>query len=143
MFCKDLFWPCSSLSSQMLFLHQNLLAIADLFMLETWAFGPPFALYLLLQRSHKEPWLDRRPSLNTSIFLSVWANVRLTSFWWISNRLIIIPVNPCLISLYTSLLLPLFLGSPLTAFFVFLYMYIFVKKQIFPVFEALHCIFVF
>ena len=45
--------------------------------------------------------------------------MQLSSFWWIPTELSFISVYPCSTSLCTSIILPLFLRSPLKTLFVF------------------------
>ena len=101
-----------------LFLLLYIPPITALFLLTTWSFGPPFVLYLLLRRPRKETWWDWSASLGTNVFFSIRENVWFLSPWCISTTPNFIPVYQCSISLCTSNLLPLFLGSPLTALFV-------------------------
>ena len=106
-----------SLSSLTIFRLLCLLPSAALFRLTIWPFGPPRSP--LRWKPHKELCFDWSAGLSTSIFLSIQANMRPPSQS--------IPTNPT--SSYSapasvSTPLQLFLGSPSTALFPFLNMYL-------------------
>ena len=97
---------------------------AALFTLMIWPFGPPPPRPLLRWRPHKELCFDWSAGLSTGVFLSIRANVRPPSFQWIPTRLTSSPTSSY--SAPASILIPhqLFLGSPSTALFPFLGMYL-------------------
>ena len=97
-----------------------LLPSAALFMLTTWPFGPPPPRSTLRWRPHKELCFDWSAGLSTGVFLSIRANVRPPSFQWIPTKLTSSYSAPASISTP----LQLFLGSPSTALFAFLNMYL-------------------
>ena len=114
----------SSLSSSMIFRPLCLLLSAALFTLTIWSFGPPSPQSLLPWRTHKELCFDWSAGLSTDVFLLIRANMRLSSYQWIPTKL-----TSSLTSSYSALAsvstqLQLFLGSPLTALFPFLNMYL-------------------
>ena len=84
---------------------------AALFTLTIWPFGHPPPRSLLRWRPHKRPCFDWSAGLSTGVFLSIRANVRPRSSQWIPTKL-------------TSSRLQLFSGSPSTALFPFLSMYL-------------------
>ena len=125
MFRKDPFLALYfSLSSLMIFRLLCLLPSAALFTLTIWPFGPPPPRFLLRWRPHKELCFDWSAGLSTGVFLSIRANVRPPSSQWISTRLSSSPTSSY--SAPASVLIPLqlFLGSPSTALFHFLSMYL-------------------
>ena len=95
-----------------------LLPSAALFTLTIWPFGPRS---LLRWRPHKELCFDWSAGLSTGVFLSIRANVRPPQ--WIRTKL---TSNPTSYSApaSVSIALQLFLGSPSTALFPFLSMYL-------------------
>ena len=101
-----------------------LLPSAVLFTLTIWPFGPPPPRSPLRWRPHKELCFDWSAGLSTGVFLSIRANVRPRSFQWTPTRLTSSPTSSY--SAPTSVLIPLqlFLGSPSTAHFPFLSMYL-------------------
>ena len=113
-----------SLSSLMIFRPLCLLPSAALFTLTIWPFGPPPLRSLLRWRPHKELCFDWSAGLSTGVFLSIRANVRAPSSQWIPTRLTSSPTSSY--SAPASVLIPLqiFLGSPSTALFPFLGMYL-------------------
>ena len=112
-----------SLSSLMIFRHLCLLPSAALFTLTIWPFGPPPARSLLRWRPHKELCFDWSAGLSTGVFLSIRANVRPPS-QWIPTRLTSSPTSSYSAPASVSIPLQLFLGSPSTALFPFLSMYL-------------------
>ena len=113
-----------SLSSLMIFRPLCLLPSAALFTLMIWPFGPPFLWSPLRWRPHKELCFDWSAGLSTDVFLSIRANGKPPSSQWIPTKLTSSPTSSYLAS--TSILIPLqlFLGSPSTAHFPFLNMYL-------------------
>ena len=113
-----------SLSSLMIFRPLCRLPSAPLFTLTIWPFGPPPLRSLLRWRPHKELCFDWSAGLSTGVFLSIRANVKASSSQWIPTRLTSSPTSSY--SAPASVLIPLqiFLGSPLTALFPFLSMYL-------------------
>ena len=124
-FCKDPFLAVLfSLSSLMIFLFLCLLPSAALFTLTIWPFGPPPPRSLLRWRPHKELCFDWSTGLSTGIFLSIRANVRSPSSQWIPTKLTSSPTSSYSAPASVSIPLQLFLGSPSTALFPFLNMYL-------------------
>ena len=113
-----------SLFSLMIFLLPCLLPSAALFTLTIWALGPPPPRSALWWRPHKELCFDWSAGPSTGVFLSIRANVRPPSSQWIPTKLISSPTSSY--SAPASVLIPLqlFLGSPSTAHFPFLNMYL-------------------
>ena len=113
-----------SLSSSMIFRLLCLLPSAALFTLTIWLFGPPPPRSPLRWRPHKELCFDWSAGLSTGVFLSIRANVRPPFFQWIPTRLTSSPISSY--SAPASVLIPLqlFSGSPSTALFRFLSMYL-------------------
>ena len=119
--CKDLFLAqYFSLSSSMIFLFLCLLPSAALFTLTFWPFGPPPPRSLLRLRPHKELCFDCSAGLSTGVFLSIRANVRPPSSQWIPTR----PTSSYSTHAFVSIPLKPFMGSPSTAHFPFLNMYL-------------------
>ena len=112
-----------SLFSSMIFLLLCLLPSAVLFTLTIWPFGPP-PPRSSLWRPHKELCFDWSAGLSTGVFLSIRSNVRPTSSQWIPTKLISCPTSSYSIPAFISIPLQLFLGSPSTALFPFLNMYL-------------------
>ena len=108
----------------MIFLLLCLLPSAALFTLTIWPFGPPHPRSPLRWRPHKELCLDWSAGLSTDVFFSIRANVRPPSFQWIPTKLTSNPTSSY--SAPASVLTPLqlFMGSPSTALFPFLSMYL-------------------
>ena len=124
-FCKDpLLALYFSLSSLMIFQPLCLLPSAALFTLTIWPFGPPPPRSPLRWRPHKELCFDCSAGLSTGVFLSIRANVRPPSFQWIPTRLTSSPTSSYSAPTSISIPLQLFLGSPSTALFPFLSMYL-------------------
>ena len=124
-FCKDLFLALYfSPYLLMIFRHLCLLLSAALFTLTIWPFGPLPPWSLLEWRPHKELCFDCSAGLSTGVFLSIRANVRPLSSQWIPTKLTSSPTSSY--SAPASVLIPLqlFLGSPSTALFPFLSMYL-------------------
>ena len=123
-FRKDPFFSLYfSLYSSMIFRPLCLLLSAALFTLTIWPFGPLPARSPLRWRPHKELCFDWIAGLSIGVFLSIRANVRPPS-QWIPIK---VPSSPT--SSYSapaSVLIPLqlFSGSPSTALFLFLGMYL-------------------
>ena len=121
---KDQFLPqYFSLSSSMIFLLFYFYPSAGFFMLMIWRFGP-LPRFLLRWRPHKELCFDWIAGLSTGAFLSIRANVRPISSEWITTKLTSIPISSCSTPVSVSIPLRLFLGSPSTALFPFLDMYL-------------------
>ena len=124
-FRKD---PCLalyfSLSSLMIFRPLCLLPSAVLFMLTIWPFSPPPPRFPLRWRPHKELCIDWSAGLSTGVFLSIRANVRPPFSQWIPTRLTSSPTSSYSAPASVSISLQLFLGSPSTALFSFLNMYL-------------------
>ena len=117
-FCKDPFLALYfSFSSSMTFLLLCLLPSAALFMLMIWSFGPP------LPRSPQKTLIRWSADPSTSVFLSIRENVRLCSRW-IPTKLTSSPTSSYSTPASVSIPLQLFLGSPSTALFPFLNMYL-------------------
>ena len=113
-----------SLSSSMIFRLLCLLPSAALFMLTIWPFGPPPPRSPLRWRPHKKLCFDWSAGLSTGVFLSIRANVRPPPFQWIATKLTSSPTSSYSASASVSIPLQLFLGSPSTALFPFLSMYL-------------------
>ena len=75
-------------------------------------------------RPHKELCFDWSAGLSTGVFLSIRANVRFPSSQWIPTRLTSNPTSTYSAPASVSIPLQLFLGSPSTALFPFLSMYL-------------------
>ena len=113
-----------SLFSLMIFRHLCLLMSAALFTLTIWPFGPPPHRSPQRWRSHKELCFDWSAGLSTGVFLSISANVRRPSSQWIPTKPTSNPTSSYSAPASVSIQLQLFLGSPSTAFFPFLSMYL-------------------
>ena len=113
-----------SLSSLMIFRLLCLLPSAVLFTLTIWPFGPTPPWSPLRWRLHKELCFDWSAGLSTGTFLSIRANVRPPSFQWIPTRLTSSSTSSYSAPASVSIPLQLFLGSPSTALFPFLSMYL-------------------
>ena len=125
MFRKDPFLALYfSLSSLMIFLLLCLLPSAALFTLMIWPFGPSPPRSLLRWRPHKELCFDLGAGLSTGVILSIRANVRPPSSQWIPIRLTSGPTSSYSVPASVSIPLQLFLGSPSTALFPLLSMYL-------------------
>ena len=113
-----------SLSLSMIFRSLYLLPSVALFMLTIWSFGPPLPRSPLRWRPPKELCFDWSAGLSTGVFPSIRANVRPPFSQWIPTRLPSSPTSSY--SAPASVLIPLqlFLGSPSTALFPFLSMYL-------------------
>ena len=105
-----------SFFSSMIFLLLCLLPSAALFTLTIWPFGPPPPRSPLRCRPHKELCFD----WSAGVFLSIRANVRPPSFQWIPTK----PTSSYSALVLVLIQLQLFLGSPSTALFPFLNMYL-------------------
>ena len=108
----------------MIFRLLCLLPSAALFMLTNWPFGPPPPRSPLRWRPHKELCFDWSAGLSTGVFLSIRANVRPPSYQWIPTKLTSSPTSSYSAPASISTQLQLFLGSPSTALFPFLSMYL-------------------
>ena len=113
-----------SLSSLMIFRSLCLLPSAALFTLTTWPFGPPPPRSPVRWRSHKELCFDWSAGLSTGVFLSIRPNMRPPSSEWIPNNLTSSPISSYSAPASVSIPHQLFLGSPSTAHFLFLNMYL-------------------
>ena len=113
-----------SLSSLMIFQHFCLLPSAALFTLTIWPFGPPPSRSRLRWRPHKELCFNWSAGLSTGVFLSIRENVRPPFSQWIPTKLTSSPTSSYSAPASVSIPLQLFLGSPLTALFPFLNMYL-------------------
>ena len=113
-----------SFFSSMIFRLLCLLPSAALFTLTIWPFGPPPPRSALRCRSHKELCFDWSAGLSTGVFLSIRANVRPPFFQWIPTKLNSNPNSSFSATASVSIQLQLFLGSPSTALFPFLNMYL-------------------
>ena len=113
-----------SFSSSMIFRPLCLLPSAALFMLTMWPFGPPPPRSLLRWRPHKELCFDWSAGLNTGVFLSIREKVRSPSSQWIPTKLTSTITSSYLAPASVPTSLQLFLGSPWTALFPFLDMYL-------------------
>ena len=123
-FRKDLFLALYfSLSTLMIFLLLCLFLSAALFTLTIWPFGPPPPRSLLRWRPHKVLCFDWSAGLSTGVFLSIRANARPFS-QWIPTKLTLNPTSSYSAPASVSIPLQLFLGSPSTALFPFLNMYL-------------------
>ena len=100
-----------------------LLPSAALFTLTIWPFGPPPPRFLLRWRPHKELCFDWSAGLSTGVFLSIRANVRPPS-QWIPTKLTSSPTSSYSAPASVSIPFQLFMGSPSTALFPFLNMYL-------------------
>ena len=108
----------------MIFRPLCLLPSAALFTLTIWPFGPPPPWSLLRWRPHGELCFDWSAGLSTDGFHSIRANVRHPCSRWIPAELGFGPAPFCSAPAPVSILLQLFLGSPLAALFPFLSMYL-------------------
>ena len=113
-----------SLSSLMIFRPLCFLSSAALFTLMIWPFGPPPPRSPPRWRPHKELCFDWSAGLSTGVFLSIRANVRPPSSQLTTTKLTSSPISFYLASVFVSIPLQLFLGSPSTALFPFLNMYL-------------------
>ena len=111
-------------SSLMIFRPLCLLPSSALFTPTMWPFGPPLPRSPLQWRPHKELCFDWSASLSIGVFLSIRANVRPPSSQSISNKLTSSPTssNSAFASVTTQL--QPFLGSPSTALYSLLNMYL-------------------
>ena len=122
-FCKDPFLALYCSLSLMIFWSLCLLPSAALFTLTIWPFGPPPPRSPLRWRPHKELCFDWSAGLSTGVFLSIRVNVRPPS-QWSPTELTSSPSRSYLAPTSVSTQLQLFLGSPSTALFPFLSMYL-------------------
>ena len=87
-------------------------------------FGPLPPRSPLRWRPNKELCFDWSAGRSIGVFLSIRANVRPPSSQWIPTKLISIPTSTYSAPAYVSIPLQLFLGSPSTALFPFLSLYL-------------------
>ena len=112
------------LYSLMIFRLLCLLPSAALFTLTIWPFVPPQFRSPLRWRPHKELCFDWSTGLSTGVFLSIQENVRPPSFQWNPTKETSNPTSSYSTPASVLILLQLFLGSPSTALFPFLSMYL-------------------
>ena len=125
MFRKDPFLALYfSLSSSVIFLLLCVLQSAVLFTLMIWPFGPPPPRSPLRWRPHKELCFDWGAGLSTGVFLSIQENVRPPFSQWIPTKLTSSPTSSYWALASVSIPLQLYLGSPSTALFPFLSIYL-------------------
>ena len=110
--------------SLMIFWPLCLLPSAALFTLMIWPFGPLPLRSPLWWRPHKELYFDWSADLSTGVFLSIRVNVRPPSSQWIPTKLTSSPTSSYSAPASDLIPLQLFLGSPSTALFPFLNMYL-------------------
>ena len=113
-----------SLISSMIFRLLCLLPSAALFTLTIWPFGPSPLRFLLRWRPHKELCFNWSAGLSTGVVLSIRVNMRLPFSQLAPTKLISIPTFFYAAPASVSIPLQLFLGSPSTALFPFLSMYL-------------------
>ena len=113
-----------SLYSLMIFLFLCLLPSAVPITLTIWPFGPPPSRSPVRWRPHKELCFDWIAGLSTGVFLSIRANVRPPSPQWIPTKLTSNPTSSYSAPASVSIPFQLFLGSPSTALFPFVSMYL-------------------
>ena len=124
-FQKDLFLTLYfSLFSSMIFRVLCLLPSAALFTLTIWPFGLPPSRSPQRWRPHKELCFDWSAGLSNGVFPSIRANVRPPSSQWILTKLTSSPTSSYSAPVNVSIPLKSFLGSPSTALFPFLNMYL-------------------
>ena len=111
-------------SSLMIFRLLCLLPSAALFTLTIWLFGPPLPPSPLWWRPHKELCFDWSAGLSSGVFLSIRANMRPPSSWWIPTKLTSSPTFSYSAPASVSIPLQPFLGSPSTALFPFRNIYL-------------------
>ena len=87
-------------------------------------FGPPPPRLLMRWRLHKELCFDWSAGRSTGVFLSIRTNVRPHSSQWIPTKLISCPTSSYSAPPSVSTPLQLFLGSPSTALFPFVNVYL-------------------
>ena len=125
MFRRDPFMALYfSLFSLMIFLLLCHLPSAALFTLTIWPFGAPLPRYPVRWRLHKELCFDWSAGMSTGVFLSIRANVKLPSSQWIPTKITSSPISSFSAPASVSIPLQPFLGSPWTALFPFLSMYL-------------------
>ena len=113
-----------SFFSSMIFLLFCLLPSAAHFTLTIWPFGPPTPRSLLRWRPHKEFCFDWSAGVSTDVFFSIRVNVRPPSFQSIPTKLISNIISSYSAPASVLIQLQLFSGSPSTALFPFLNMYL-------------------
>ena len=113
-----------SLSSIMIFRLLHLLPSAALFTLTTWPFGRPHPRSPLWWRPHKKLCFDWSAGVSTGVFLSIRENVRPSFSEWIPTKLTCSPTSSYSAPASVSIPLQLFGGSPSTALFPLLNMYL-------------------
>ena len=125
MFRRDPFMALYfSLFSLMIFLLLCHLPSAALFTLTIWPFGAPLPRYPVRWRPHKELCFDWSAGMSTGVFLSIRANVKLPSSQWIPTKITSSPISSFSAPASVSIPLQPFLGSPWTALFPSLSMYL-------------------
>ena len=112
-----------SLSSSMIFRLLCFLPSAALFTLTIWPFGPPPPRSPLKWMPRKELCFVWSAGLSTGVFLSIRANEKPPS-QWIPTKLTSSPTSSYSAPASVSTQLQPFLGSPSTALFPFLNMYL-------------------
>ena len=108
----------------MIFRSLCLLLSAALFTLTIWPFGLPPPRSPQQWRPHKELCFDWNAGLSAGVFLSIRANVRPPSSQWIPIKPTSSPTSSYSVPASVSIPLQLFFGSPSTALFPFLNMYL-------------------
>ena len=116
--------PVLSLSSSMAFRLLYLLPSAALFTLTIWPFGSSPHRSALWWMPHKELCFDWSTDLNIGVILLIRANLRHPSSQWIPTKLTSSPISSYSAPASVSIPLQLFSGSPSTALFPFLNMYL-------------------
>ena len=91
-------------------------------------------------RPHKELCFDWSAGQSTGVFLSIRANVRPPSSWWIPTKLTSNAISSYSAPASVSTPLQLFSGSPSTALFPFSKHVSLLKAKLFPRLKALRCI---
>ena len=122
-FCTT-FMFVRSLVSEMLERKHACFPSAALFTLTIWPFGSFPSWSPLRWRPHKELCFDWSAGLSTGVFLSIRAYVRPPSSQWIPTKLTSSPISSYLAPASVLIPLQLFSGSPSTALFPFLNMYL-------------------
>ena len=126
--------------SLMIFRLLCLLPSSVLFTLTIWPFGPIPPRSPVWWRPHKDLCFDWSAGLSTGVFLSIRENVRPLSSQWIPTRLTSNPTSSYSAPASVSIPLQLFSGSPLTALFPLLNMYLRWRPSFSPRLKALRCI---
>ena len=113
-----------SFSSLMIFLLFYLLSSAVLFTLTIWLFGPLPPRSPLRWRPHKELCFDWSAGQSTGVFLSIRSNQSPPSSQWIPTKLTSSVTSSYSTPAFVLIQFLPFLGSPSTALFPFLSMYL-------------------